>query len=1566
VDAQQQVAEACTRFDRAWHAGERPRIEDYLFGNRGTEEQRELFRDLLEIEIFYRSQAGEAFDLDEYLARFGEQADLVRKVFSEQAGSVRAAGDPGENTVTVAAAEAGPTGRPAFLGRYRITGDLGSGSYGVVYKACDDDLGRDVAIKVPHHEIIELLGGIDAYLKEARVVASLKHPHIVPVHDIGYTADGRCHVVYEFIDGSDLKTRLKSGRGYGPADAAGLVATLADALAYAHAHENRIKHRDIKPANILIDRSDRPYLTDFGLAHLDEDYGKGPAFAGSVSYMSPEQARRESHRVDGRSDIFSLGIVFYELLTGRRPFEGTRQQILDRIARTDVAPPRQLAPALPAELERICLKAVARQLRDRYSTAADLAADLRAWLADNAAAPSTGGAVAPKAEPAPCPANGSGSHLPVSIVPRGLHSFDARDAEFFLELLPGSRERDGLPRVVHFWKTRLECTDPERTFPIGLLYGPSGCGKSSLVKAGLLPRLGPDVLPVYVEATPEETEARLLRGLHRTCPALEEGIDLVAAVDVLRRGRGLSRGQKVVMVLDQFEQWLHGRRPEENAPLVHALRHCDGARVQALVLVRDDFWMAVTRFFRDALEVPLREDDNSAAVDLFDLRHARKVLAGFGRAYGALPLDTSPDEEQACFLDAAVEGLAEDGRIIPVRLALFAEMVKARAWVPATLRAIGGVGGVGVTFLEETFSATTAPPTHRLHQQAVRAILRALLPEAGANIKGQMQPVQRLQEVSGYGARSRDFDDLLRILDGELRLITPTEPEGREEGGGMRDKGSKDRSDSSVMLPPSSLRYYQLTHDFLVPAIREWLTRKQRETPAGRAQLLLAERAALWAAKPEAKQLPSLLEWLTIVGRTDRTHWSISQQKLMRAASRRLMARLAAGLAALAAVAVLVLALYALWHQRRQEEWASHLVNQLLLTDVTRVAEVAEQLDGLPGTWRARLERMAGDDSSPHAERLRAHMVLVRDHPGSVAFLVGQLLEARPAEFKAILGVLQPQKERCRDTLWPIAADPASAADRRFHAAVALADLDPESEQWPIIAAPAAAALVRVDLLLASEWTRSLQPVRKHLLKPLVVEYSASDAPEARRILAAGILADYAADEPGLLARLLEQADPPQFRSLFPAVKAHSQRCVEIFQAVAASGLPAGEGDLRLRKRARANAAAALMLLNHPEAVYKSLGRDGDPDVRTMLVDLLPSLVDFDLLWSVRDKPGDDLGRQSVLLALDSYRAAGKLSTAEKSRLEARLGEIFLQDESAAVHSAAEWLLRRLGRADRVQVLTDQLAGKRRSDWCVSPGGHTLAVIRGPVEFQIGSPPDEPRRDGGEDRSRWRIPYTYQIGTHEVTVAQFKKFFPDHRYAGDVARTLDCPMNYVSWYDVARFCRRLSEEEKIPEDEMVFPPVEQIRADKELILPRNWLRRSGYRWPTEAEWEFACRGGTTTRRFFGALDDALPMYGWWQSNAAERCWPVGSLRPNPFGLFDVYGNVGEWCFNRRRAYSESAAADDESERTIRPGTHRVFRGATFQQMSKDLRSAKRDSADPATSFSHHGFRIARTAPSDVP
>ena len=641
------------------------------------------------------------------------------------------------------------------IGRYRVKEVLGKGGFGLVYLARDEQLDRLVAIKVPHSEMVSKPADVKAYLTEARTVANLDHPGIVPVHDVGSTEQFPCYTVSKYIKGTDLSALLKQKR-MKYRDAAELVATVAEALHYAH--KQGLVHRDVKPGNILINDEGKAFVVDFGLALREENIGKGPKYAGTPAYMSPEQARGEGHRVDGRSDIFSLGIVFYELLAGRQPFRGdTKAELFKQLTSYEAKPLRQYDEKLPKELERICHKAMAKRASDRYSSAHDLAEDLQVFLAEQTVVQSDTsaggvGLVASETDLSPLASNtrgslgessdtlktGSSNGQLVKIVPKGLRSFDAHDADFFLELLPGPRDRNGLPDSLRFWKTRIEETDPDHTFSVGLIYGPSGCGKSSLVKAGLLPRLAEEIIPIYIEATPEETENRLLHGLRKSCPALEKNLSLLDSLASLRRGLGLPVGKKVLIILDQFEQWLHAKK-EKDVDLVQALRQCDGGRVQCVVMVRDDFWLAVSRFLRE-LEIRLLEGRNIALVDLFDPDHARKVLAALGRALGRLPGnigDTTKAQED--FLDQAVAGLAEDGKIICVRLALFAEMMKSKAWTISSLREVGGTKGIGFTFLEESFSSPSASPDHRYHQKAARAVLRDLLPDAGSDIKGYMR-----------------------------------------------------------------------------------------------------------------------------------------------------------------------------------------------------------------------------------------------------------------------------------------------------------------------------------------------------------------------------------------------------------------------------------------------------------------------------------------------------------------------------------------------------------------------------------------------------------------------------------------------------------------------------------------------------------------------------------------------------------------------------------------------------------------------------------------------------------
>jgi Protein kinase domain len=401
-----------------WLAGERVEVEAYLSAYSSVRADDEAVLDLVFGEILLRQELGEAPGSEEYLARFPERASLLRLQFevhqllpsvsgsqsdSASFGLPLTVDDvhrpPSTGTGQAAPAPAQTPEKsekvgPERIGRYTVEGILGEGHFGVVYRARDEELRRIVAIKVPKRELIATEADVEAYLAEARIVAGLDHPAIVPVYDVGRGADGLCYVVSKYIPGSNLAERLACGRP--PlAETVALLASVAEAL--DHAHCKGLVHRDVKPANMMLDERGNVYLADFGLALRPEDFGEAARFAGTPAYMSPEQARGEADRVDRRSDVFSLGVVLYELLTGRRPFPGhTVSAILDAILHADPVRPQYYDARIPGELSRTCLKCLAKQPGDRHQTAEELASDLRAWLAAMAPAPTPAPASAPK------------------------------------------------------------------------------------------------------------------------------------------------------------------------------------------------------------------------------------------------------------------------------------------------------------------------------------------------------------------------------------------------------------------------------------------------------------------------------------------------------------------------------------------------------------------------------------------------------------------------------------------------------------------------------------------------------------------------------------------------------------------------------------------------------------------------------------------------------------------------------------------------------------------------------------------------------------------------------------------------------------------------------------------------------------------------------------------------------------------------------------------------------------------------------------------------------------------
>ncbi|MCA9128478.1 MAG: protein kinase [Planctomycetales bacterium] len=925
----------CDQFERAWQDGDRPSIREWIATN--AELPRSLVLvELLRVEVHQRAQAGESLAKDEYLVQFPQEQSIVERVWQnefEQPTQVpRTAPDDMRAT-------ASDRGRPSVeinsqLGSYLIRKAIGRGSFGTVYLASSVKLG-EVALKIPHHDMLRNPEQRQRIMDEANVGKSLQHPHLVRTLDVEEIA-GHLVIVQEYIDGTDLanweKQSVRDNMEIGR-----MLIPIAQAL--GHLHERGFAHRDLKPANILVDCTGQPHVTDFGLAlHEDVQRHHKWELGGTWPYMSPEQIRRHSHLIDGQSDIWSLGVILYRLLAERLPFGGPipdrrsnqfseyLRELEFEIAEHDPKPPRMVRPAVSRTLERICLRCLEKRKRDRFATALDLAEELQSYVARTDS--STSARLKPK-----------------RIEPKGLRPFAAADAEFFLDLLPGPRSADGVPASLNLWRNRLSGSKGETPLDIGVIYGPSGCGKSSFVRAGLLPLLDSSVVPVLVDATTRDTEVRLLKGLRQAHPDLPDQESLVGICELLSQG-AISPRRKTLIILDQFEQWLQSNNEYATTQLAAAMQFCDGLHLQALLLLRDDYWMPLTRFMAQ-LEIPLLENRNTAVIDLFDEAHAQRVLSEFGRAYGRLG-DGEFSNSDEKFLALAISELQTDGRVICVRLSLFAEMMKGKPWTTDQLRAVGGAKGVGLTFLEQTFGPQ-APIVYRRHSQAAKNLLHLLLPPFGSDIKGQMRSSEELRQASGL-VSGKDIEQLLDVLSTDLKLISPV---------------TADSPDGTPQVNSASAkRLYQLTHDYLVPSIREFLSSELRRTRAGRAQLTLRERGEDWQRHPTNRQLPTLLEWLSIHWHVSKNKWTASQKTMMRRLDRWYMTR---------SLAVLLITLVfgmGIRHWLMQREVRA-LRNELLNASTSKVPEIISKLQAIDWWSRPALVQQyeqefdAGDPKYP-------------------------------------------------------------------------------------------------------------------------------------------------------------------------------------------------------------------------------------------------------------------------------------------------------------------------------------------------------------------------------------------------------------------------------------------------------------------------------------------------------------------------------------------------------------------------------------------------------------------------
>jgi formylglycine-generating enzyme required for sulfatase activity len=746
---------------------------------------------------------------------------------------------------------------------------------------------------------------------------------------------------------------------------------------------------------------------------------------------------------------------------------------------------------------------------------------------------------------------------------------------------------------------------------------------------------------------------------------------------------------------------------------------------------------------------------------------------------------------------------------------------------------------------------------------------------------------------------------------------------------------------------------------------------------------------------------------------------------------RRRRTRAVVGGSALVALVMTCLLLFAFWQQRAR---ALAQVDALRHANPRAVPTLIDDLAPSRYWVDPRLRELLGQPGLPEGERLRVSLALLPVDRGQVRYLRDRLLEVEPQELLLIRNALlrhHPEAGLARD-LWSVVDGPKADAGRKFRSLVALAAFDPGNNRWRTVRAPDIEPLLSANPFHLEAWVDGLRGVRLSLLAPLA-EVFRTDQTERRQV-AANILADYAKDRPGLLAELVADADAKQFVVLRPVLGLEGNRKEaapllrrEIGRAAAADGQD--EQGRAARASRRANAAAALLLLGEAEHVWPLLGRTPRPDARSYLVQRLAPLgVSAPTVICRLEQEEDVWVRRALILALGEFTEE-QLPADLRARLVPRLLQWYRTDPDPGIHGAVDWLLRHgregpeprkfdwkqgpalrqidegltararavlpSGVARVVGVAASPGAGpllaasvppagpgaEGRRRWYVNGQGQTLVVFPEPGEFFMVAPQAPNRRPDETRHRRQQIGRSFALAAKAVTVEEFRKFrdahpevkhLPDEQFDPGP----DGPVMAVTWYEAAQYCRWLSHQEGVPEDQMCYPPVATIEECKNggggppdkgvkgggapLELPANYLARTGYRLPTEPEWEYACRAGAVTSRHCGGGDDLLARYAWYLHNSNDRPRPVGQKRPNDFGLFDMHGNVWQWC--QESAWAD-APGDKEGKRHVRADENACpFRGGSFYNAPLDVRSAFRLCDRPSLRTVRVGLRVARTCP----